>query len=149
MGVIRIVHPVVGTPEFDHHTPTVPARPDRSLLSYLPRPGSPTAEALGMLLSWVADRPDVVGKDVRPAAEEPTGRRTRRRSATGREGAGRTGSSAGLRAMSCEGSERVTRPVSGGDPPPVAAALRPNGRMPVGGNRHGRSRRRDTTTPRG
>jgi hypothetical protein len=32
-----------------------------------PQPGSPTAEALGMLLSWVANRPDAVGQDV-PAA---------------------------------------------------------------------------------
>ncbi|MFF0015940.1 helix-turn-helix transcriptional regulator [Streptomyces sp. NPDC005374] len=57
LGVVRIVHPLVGTLEFDYHMLTVPARPDRSLITYLPQPGSPTAEALRMLLSWVADRP--------------------------------------------------------------------------------------------
>ncbi|WP_060887976.1 helix-turn-helix transcriptional regulator [Streptomyces caniscabiei] len=73
LGVARIVHPVVGTLEFDYHVLTVPARPDRSLITYLPQPGSPTAEALGMLLSWVADRPDPAGQEVPAAAREPDG----------------------------------------------------------------------------
>ncbi|ELP70936.1 helix-turn-helix transcriptional regulator [Streptomyces turgidiscabies] len=73
LGVVRIVHPVVGTLEFDYHVLTVPARPDRSLLTYLPQPGSPTAEALGMLLSWVADRPDAAGQEVPAAARESDG----------------------------------------------------------------------------
>ncbi|MEU1194378.1 helix-turn-helix transcriptional regulator [Streptomyces sp. NPDC005859] len=33
LGVVRIVHPLVGTLEFDYHMLTVPARPDRSLLT--------------------------------------------------------------------------------------------------------------------
>ena len=73
LGVARIVHPVVGVLEFDYHVLTVPARPDRSLLTYLPRPGSPTPEALGMLLSWVAGRPDAVGRDGPAAASESDG----------------------------------------------------------------------------
>lgn len=73
LGVTRIVHPLVGTLEFDYHMLTVPARPDRSLLTYLPRPGSPTAEALGMLLSWVADRSDPAGREVPAAASESDG----------------------------------------------------------------------------
>ncbi|MCD7439727.1 helix-turn-helix transcriptional regulator [Streptomyces lincolnensis] len=73
LGVARIVHPVVGTLEFDYHMLTVPARPDRTLLTYLPRLGSSTAEALGMLLSWVANRPDTAGQDVSAAAPESDG----------------------------------------------------------------------------
>ncbi|MDX3733410.1 helix-turn-helix transcriptional regulator [Streptomyces caniscabiei] len=73
LGIVRTVHPVVGTLEFDYHVLTVPARPDRSLVTYLPRPGSPTAEALKMLLSWVADRPDPAGQEVPAAAPEPEG----------------------------------------------------------------------------
>lgn len=57
VGIARIVHPVVGLLEFDYHALTVPARPDRSLLTYLARPGSATAEALAVLLSWVAGQP--------------------------------------------------------------------------------------------
>ncbi|MET8170504.1 helix-turn-helix transcriptional regulator [Streptomyces sp. NPDC005329] len=73
LGVVRIVHPIVGSLEFDYHMLTVPARPDRSLLTYLPRLGSPTAEAVGMLLSWVADRPDPAGQEVPAAASESDG----------------------------------------------------------------------------
>ncbi|MGW2525220.1 helix-turn-helix transcriptional regulator [Streptomyces sp. NPDC001617] len=73
LGVARIVHPIVGALEFDYHTLTVPARPDRSLITYLPRLGSPTAEALGMLLSWVANRPDPTGQEVPAAASESDG----------------------------------------------------------------------------
>lgn len=64
LGVARIAHPVVGMLEFDYHVLTVPARPDRSLFTYLPRPGSPTAEALRVLMSWVADRPKRTDQDV-------------------------------------------------------------------------------------
>ncbi|WP_328223242.1 helix-turn-helix transcriptional regulator [Streptomyces sp. NBC_00104] len=73
LGVARIVHPLVGALEFDYHVLTVPARPDRSLLTYLPRPGSPTAEALGMLLSWVAEGPDTAGQEVPAATPESDG----------------------------------------------------------------------------
>jgi len=73
LGVARIVHPVVGTLEFDYHMLTVPARPDRSLITYLPQPGSPTAEALGMLLSWVADQPGPAGQEVPASVREPHG----------------------------------------------------------------------------
>lgn len=54
VGVVLIRHRLVGPLEFDYHVLTVPARPDRSLLTYLPRPGTATAESLQMLLSWVA-----------------------------------------------------------------------------------------------
>ena len=57
-GAAHIVHRLVGTLEFDYHVLTVPARPDRSLFVYLPEPGSPTAEALRVLLSWVAGPPE-------------------------------------------------------------------------------------------
>ncbi|WP_306819817.1 MmyB family transcriptional regulator [Streptomyces sp. CA-210063] len=73
LGVVRVVHPVVGTLEFDYHMLTVPARPDRSLITYLPRLGSPTAEALGMLLSWVAGRTGPAGREVPAAAPESDG----------------------------------------------------------------------------
>jgi transcriptional regulator with XRE-family HTH domain len=53
-GVVKLLHPVAGPLEFNYQMLTVPARPDRFLLTYLPRAGSPTAEALQMLLSWVA-----------------------------------------------------------------------------------------------
>lgn len=61
---------MVGTLEFDYHMLTVPARPDRSLITYLPQPGSPTAEALKMLLSWVADQ---TGLELPTATAEPEG----------------------------------------------------------------------------
>jgi hypothetical protein len=35
---------------------TVPAQPDRSLLAYLAEPGSPTMEALQVLMSWVTQQ---------------------------------------------------------------------------------------------
>lgn len=54
IGVVRLHHHVAGPLEFDYQVLTVPARPDRSLLVYLPRPGTATADALHMLLSWVA-----------------------------------------------------------------------------------------------
>ena len=69
LGLVRLVHPIVGDLEFDYHVLTVPARPDRSLLTYLSRPGSPTAEALGVLLSWVITRaePDRTAADAATA----------------------------------------------------------------------------------
>ena len=67
LGVARIVHPAVGTLSFDYHALSVPARPDRTLLTYLPQPGS--AEALGILLSWTADK--TTSTDRTPS---PTGR---------------------------------------------------------------------------
>jgi transcriptional regulator with XRE-family HTH domain len=57
LGTARLMHPVAGALEFDYQVLTVPARPDRSLITYLPRPATPTAEALAVLLSWVAERP--------------------------------------------------------------------------------------------
>lgn len=58
LGVARIRHPVAGMLELEYQVLTVPARPHRSLLTYLPQPGSSTAEALGMLLSWASTRAD-------------------------------------------------------------------------------------------
>ncbi|MFB8140876.1 MmyB family transcriptional regulator [Streptomyces parvus] len=67
LGVARIVHPAVGTLSFDYQALAVPARPDRTLLTYLPRPES--AEALGILLSWTADRSTAADR----AGSGPTG----------------------------------------------------------------------------
>lgn len=55
IGVVHLNHHVAGPLEFDYQVLTVPTRPDRSLLVYLPRPGTGTADALQMLLSWVAE----------------------------------------------------------------------------------------------
>jgi transcriptional regulator with XRE-family HTH domain len=55
IGVVSLNHRVAGPLEFEYHVLTVPARPDRSVLAYLPRPGTSTADALQMLLSWVAE----------------------------------------------------------------------------------------------
>ncbi|AGZ40807.1 helix-turn-helix transcriptional regulator [Actinoplanes friuliensis] len=53
VGTVHVTNHVAGPLEFDYHVLTVPARPDRSLLTYLPRPGSPTQEALRMLLTRI------------------------------------------------------------------------------------------------
>jgi transcriptional regulator with XRE-family HTH domain len=53
VGYVYLRHPLAGPLEFDYQVLTIPARPDRSLLTYLPRPATRTAEALQMLLSWV------------------------------------------------------------------------------------------------
>ncbi|MFG1609680.1 helix-turn-helix transcriptional regulator [Actinoplanes sp. NPDC049265] len=55
IGAVRLNHRVAGPLEFEYHVLTVPARSDRSLLAYLPRPGTTTGDALQMLLSWVAE----------------------------------------------------------------------------------------------
>ena len=56
LGTAQLLHPVAGALEFDYQVLTVPARPDRSVITYLPRPATPTAEALAVLLSWVAEQ---------------------------------------------------------------------------------------------
>ncbi len=69
-GVARIVHPVVGALELGYHMLTVPARRDRTLLTYTAEPGSATAEALDVLLSWVAGGPTApVNRQPEPSAE--------------------------------------------------------------------------------
>ncbi len=55
VGVVRLHHRIAGPLELEYQVLAVPARPDRSLLTYLPRPHTPTAEALQMLLSWVSE----------------------------------------------------------------------------------------------
>ncbi len=62
LGTAQLLHPVAGALEFDYQVLTVPARPDRSLITYLPRPATPTAEALAVLLSWVAEQPSQPGR---------------------------------------------------------------------------------------
>jgi transcriptional regulator with XRE-family HTH domain len=54
-GLVHVNHPVVGDLEFDYQVLTIPARPDRALLTYLPRPDSGTSDALRVLLSWMAE----------------------------------------------------------------------------------------------
>ncbi len=53
-GTLHLMHPIVGRLEFEYHVLAVPSRPDRSLLTYVPVPGSPSEEALRVLGSWTA-----------------------------------------------------------------------------------------------
>lgn len=57
VGHARLRHPLVGELDFQYHVLTVPAHPDRSILTYLPQPETRSAEAMQMLLSWTAEGP--------------------------------------------------------------------------------------------
>lgn len=49
-GAVRMNHPLAGRLEFDYESLSVAAAPDCSVLTYLPRPGSGTTEAIQDLL---------------------------------------------------------------------------------------------------
>lgn len=53
---MQLRHPVAGSLDFDYESLTLLAPPEHSVLTYLPRPGSATADALQLLLSWVDER---------------------------------------------------------------------------------------------
>lgn len=53
-GVKRIRHPVVGELSLGFETLTLASAPDVRIVTYLADPGSPSADALDLLRSWVA-----------------------------------------------------------------------------------------------
>lgn len=55
-GIKRYRHPVVGDLEFNYETFEAPGDPDQFLCVYNVEPGSPSAEALGLLASWTAEQ---------------------------------------------------------------------------------------------
>lgn len=55
-GIKRYRHPVVGDLEFSYESFEPPGDPDQCLCVYNVEPGSPSAEALGLLASWTAER---------------------------------------------------------------------------------------------
>lgn len=64
-GTKRINHPVVGELTIGYDVLTVEATPDLRITTYLPDPGTPSADALDMLRSWVAsqERDNRAGED--------------------------------------------------------------------------------------
>lgn len=56
-GSKRIHHPVVGEMTLGFESLTLPSMPDIRLTTYLTEPGSPSADALNMLRSWIAEAP--------------------------------------------------------------------------------------------
>jgi len=59
-GVKRIHHPVVGDLELTYEAFELPADPGLSLSTYTAEPGSPSADALLVLASWVATNTDPI-----------------------------------------------------------------------------------------
>ncbi|MFF2653099.1 helix-turn-helix domain-containing protein [Streptomyces sp. NPDC058045] len=55
-GTKRIHHPVVGEMTIGYDVLAVQATPGVTITTYLPEPGSPSADALELLRSWIADR---------------------------------------------------------------------------------------------
>lgn len=53
-GTKRINHPVVGEITLGYETLSLPSAPGLTIASYLPEPESPSADALDMLRSWIA-----------------------------------------------------------------------------------------------
>ena len=53
-GTKRINHPVVGELTLGYSLLTLPSTPGVSISTYLPEPGSSSADALDMLRSWIA-----------------------------------------------------------------------------------------------
>jgi len=54
-GSKRIDHPVVGEITLTYDSLTLPATPGISLTTYLTEPGSPSADGLNLLRSWIAE----------------------------------------------------------------------------------------------
>ncbi|MGB8384357.1 MAG: helix-turn-helix transcriptional regulator [Dermatophilaceae bacterium] len=53
-GVKRINHPIVGDLILGYETLALPSVPGLSMATYLPEPGTPSADALDVLRSWIA-----------------------------------------------------------------------------------------------
>ena len=70
-GTKRIHHPVVGELTVAYETLTLGSAPDIRIATYLTAPGSPSADALDLLRSWVATTGTVV---IPPGSSEPSGR---------------------------------------------------------------------------
>lgn len=54
-GTKRIHHPVVGEITLGYDVLAVPSTPGLTIATYLPAPGTPSADALTLLRSWIAD----------------------------------------------------------------------------------------------
>ncbi|MDH6292792.1 helix-turn-helix transcriptional regulator [Rhodococcus opacus] len=54
-GIKRFHHPVVGDLTLEYVVLAVEGDPEQSLAIYTPEPASPTAEALGILASWISN----------------------------------------------------------------------------------------------
>jgi transcriptional regulator with XRE-family HTH domain len=70
-GTKRIDHPVVGELTVAYETHAVTSAPGLGLTTYLAAPGSTSADALALLRSWTADKPD------RAAPSIPSEKQTR------------------------------------------------------------------------
>ncbi|MET9294011.1 helix-turn-helix transcriptional regulator [Streptomyces sp. NPDC003077] len=64
-GIKRFHHPVVGSLELPYDTLRPADDPDQALITYAPAPGSPSEDALRLLLSWTAQPPSATGAEVR------------------------------------------------------------------------------------
>jgi hypothetical protein len=54
-GTKRNNHPVIGELTLGYETLALPSNPGLSMATYLPEPGSASADALDMLRSWIAE----------------------------------------------------------------------------------------------
>ncbi|MEU8773209.1 helix-turn-helix transcriptional regulator [Streptomyces sp. NPDC048606] len=64
-GTKRFRHPVVGDVELAYETLRATDDPEQSLITYAAEPGSPSHDALRMLLAWATDAPDPAPVDGR------------------------------------------------------------------------------------
>jgi transcriptional regulator with XRE-family HTH domain len=55
-GTKRIDHPVVGEITIGYDVLSIKSTPGLTITTYLPEPGSPSADALDMLRSWIAEK---------------------------------------------------------------------------------------------
>ncbi len=58
-GTKRIEHPIVGEMTIGYDVLAVQSTPGLTITTYLPEPGTPSADALDLLRSWVADQQPV------------------------------------------------------------------------------------------
>jgi hypothetical protein len=54
-GTKRINHPIVGELAVGYDVLGLQSTPGLSITTYLPEPGSPSADAMAMLQSWIAE----------------------------------------------------------------------------------------------
>ncbi|MFJ9948842.1 helix-turn-helix transcriptional regulator [Kitasatospora sp. NPDC091207] len=80
-GVKRFHHPVVGTLELAYETLRAADDPTQALITYAPEPGSPSEDALRLLLAWTAQQGRDTAwaslTDAAPAAARPAADRAR------------------------------------------------------------------------